>query len=655
MGTLFRVSVVFLAVILPPQAQDRTVPSPPSARIEGMPPIPATIAEGLGAYAEYRSATFQSWHPIERQMLITTRFANVEQVHVVRGPGRARTQLTFQSSGVPRVGAAWFNPVHGRYFVFRTDAAAGGQRYQLSRYDLDSGRTTLLTDGQSRNSPPVWSRAGTRIAYDSTRRNGKDRDLYVMDPADRRTDRLFLQVQGSWTAVDWSADDRSVLALETISPAESHLWRVDVETGQKVALTERGARPVSFAGSQFSPDGSAIYTITDRDSEFRRLARLDLAKRAWTMLTEDRWDAEGFEISADGRTIAVVLNQGGASELRILDAASGKARPAAKIPAGIVTGLAWHANGTDLAFNLQSTRSANDVYSVNVRSAAVERWTTSETGGVNAESLVDAEIIRWKSFDGREISGLLYRPPARFKARRPVMVNVHGGPEAQERPRWQGRSNYLLNELGVAIIYPNVRGSAGFGKAYRALDDKDRREDAVKDIGALLDWVAAQPALDPARVMLTGGSYGGYVAVAAAQMYPDKVRCVSSGFGIMNFVTELESMDPATNEIRRHEYGDERDPKTRAFLLGISPVTNAARLKAPFLLVQGLNDPRVPPAQTLEMLEAVKKNGTPVWAILFGDEGHDLTKRTNADYNFYAWIMFVERFLIDGRAAGTAP
>ena len=277
----------------------------------------------------------------------------------------------------------------------------------------------------------------------------------------------------------------------------------------------------------------------------------------------------------------------------------------------------------------------------------VERWTTSEIGGANPEALPDAELVTWKSFDGEAISGILYRPAVRFQGPRPVIINVHGGPEVRERPRALGRSNYFRNELGIAILYPNVRGSIGFGRRFEHLDDGMKREDAVKDIGALLDWIATQPSLDKSRVMITGSSYGGYLTLASAIAYGNRLRCAFEGFGIADFVAFLEGTDEARRAERSRESGDPSDPATREFLTRISPRQRASSLKIPLFIAQGAKDTRVPIGQAEEMVKAVKANGNPVWYVVYEDAGHEEFTRATNDYNIYAWVMFVRQFLLN--------
>jgi dipeptidyl aminopeptidase/acylaminoacyl peptidase len=641
----------FILGAAPVRAQAPATPPPivPNENlvVEGIPSLPGTLAEKAGRYTESRSASFLSWHPSRREMLIATRFGDTSQVHRLTMPGGARTQLTFFPDRVLR--ASYPRGKDG-FFVFAKDVG-GGEFFQLHRYDLATGDVTLLTDGgRSQNDPGEWSHTGDRLAYASTRRNGTDRDLYVVDPADPKSDRKVLEVQGGgWGVLDWAPGDDRLLADEFLSVHESYLHLVDVASGRRTALTPRaGARRVSYGGGEFSPDGRAVYTTTDRDSEFQRLARIDVATGRHAYLTADiPRDVDKFDLSPDGRLLAFVTNEDGVSVLRLMDAATGRERPAPPLPVGTIGAMGWHANSRDLAFSLSTARAPSDVYTLDAETGKLERWTESETGGIGTGAFADAEVVRWKSFDGRTISGLLYKPPARFTGRRPVIVNVHGGPEGQSRPAWLGRSNYFLNELGIAILFPNVRGSSGYGKTFLELDNGMRREDSVKDVGALLDWIPTRPDLDPARVMVTGGSYGGYMTLAVATHYSDRIRCAVDVVGVSNFVTFLEQTESYRRDLRRAEYGDERDPKMREFLLSIAPTRNAAKIRKPLFVIQGQNDPRVPMAESERIVATVKANGTPVWYLLAKDEGHGFAKKKNADFQFYATLAFMDAFLLD--------
>jgi dipeptidyl aminopeptidase/acylaminoacyl peptidase len=613
--------------------------------VEGIPPIPQEIIRGVGRYTEFRSAGFDSWDPVRREMLVSTRFGETNQVHRVKFPGGARTQLTFFPD---RVGGATFGPKDGRYFVFSMDAG-GGEWYQNYRYDLATGAATLLTDGKSRNSLGAWSTAGDRMAYTSTRRNGKDADIYVVNPLDPSSDRLLARNEGGgWRPVDWSPDDSTILAVEYISANETYLWTVDAASGTKTILTPRvEGEQVLRSGGLYAPDGRGIYLTSDRGSEFHRLVYMDLATGEETVLTPRiDWDVSDYDLSPDGTTIAFTVNENGLGVLHLLDLSTGKERALPPLPKGIVSSPSWHPNGVDLAFNVSGAKSATDAYSLDVRTGAVDRWTFSETGGLDAELFPEPELVSWESFDGRKITGFLYSPPAKFTGRRPVMVNIHGGPEGQARPGFLGRSNYYLNELGVAIVFPNTRGSAGYGKTFLKMDNGKLREDAYRDLGALLDWIATRPDLDAGRIMVTGGSYGGHSTFAVATRYPEKIACAVPVVGMSNLVTFLENTESYRRDLRRVEYGDERDPGMREYLASIAPLNHAKNIARPLFVIQGRNDPRVPWTEAEQMISTVKRNGTPVWYLLANDEGHGFAKKKNQDYQFYATVMFMKKFLL---------
>jgi len=635
------------------------LPVPPNVKAEGLPSIPASIVQDLAPYASSRRAALLAWHPTRREILITTAFdGNTFQIHSVAGPGMDRQQLTFFPSGS---GVA-ANSVNASYssdatsFIFSKDATSGGEATQLYRFDLATKKATLLTDGKSRNGIPVWSRRSGLIAFESTRRGGHggaDRDLWVMNPKDPSTARLVSEVEGNWNVADWSPDDTELLAVNApAANTRTSLWRVNLKTGEKTQLSPPGD-PVVWRAPSYSADGRYVYVLSNRGSETLRLWRGELASGSWVAITAEADDLESFALSPDGRTIAVVYDSTTSSRVELLDAATFKVRWAPKLPAGqlLPRPPMWRPDSSEVAFSLSSLRTFADVFSVKTRTGEVERWTKSEFGAFDPDSLPEPEIVRWKSFDGLEISGILYRPPARFTGPRPVIISIHGGPggsASRERPRYQGRSAYFLNELGIALVYPNVRGSWGFGKAFGRLDDGMKREDSVKDIGALLDWIGAQPTLDKNRVMVTGVSYGGYMTYAVAEMYSSRLRGAMAAAAISDFITYFQTTDPTRPDDRRAEYGDERVPEMRDFLIRISPVTNASKLKVPLFIVHGATDTRVPQAQAEEMARLVRANNVPVWMTVFADEGHEMwAKAANNNFWFYTWITFVKQYLLN--------
>lgn len=629
------------------EAQRAEVQPEVGSTTEGVPAIPPSLAAGVRRYTNFRTAEILSWHPLKREMLIATYMCNTPQIYLVKVPGGARTQLTFFEDRPTR--GVSYQPTRGEYFIFSKDSG-GNENYQNYRYDFEDGQTTLLTDGKSKNGPGVWSNHGDRIAYSSNRRNGTDVDLYVENPLDPKTDRLLVKLEGGgWSALDWSRDDSKILTLQEISVNESYLWLIEVSSGEKTLITPKsGPIAVAYGDSHFSKDGKSIFAITDRDSEFRRLARIDISTRGYTFLTGHiPWDVVEAQLSPDGKMVAVTSNEDGKTTLHMLDAASGREKPLPSVPPGYVIDLHWRRNSHELGFSLDSARWPDDAYSLDTKTGRVERWTFSELGGLNTSGFVEPSVIHWKTFDGTAISGILYHPPAQFTGKRPVIIDIHGGPEDQFQPYFLGEQNYYLNELGVALLFPNIRGSSGFGKTFLTLDNGLLRENAYKDIGALLDWITTQPNLDADRVMVTGASYGGNVALVTAMKYPERIRCAVDLFGPSNLVTFLERTADYRRDLRRVEYGDERDPHIREFLERLAPLNNAASLTKPLFVIQGENDPIVPRAESDQIVDAVRKNGVPVWYFVMKGEGHGISKKSNSDYRFYATVMFVKELLLN--------
>ena len=624
-------------------AQAPTIAPTENLVVESIPAIPVALADQVRKYTEARGAGLLDWHPTKNEMLISTRFGNSNQVHRVVQPLGARSQLTFFNEPI---GNAIYEPNNGDYFIFSKDTG-GNEFSQLYRFDMASGDVTLLTDGgRSQNGGVLWNHAKTQVVYSSTRRNGADRDIWLMDPAKPASNQLLLELQGGgWGVSDWSEDDKQLLLLERLSINQSYLWMVDVAKKTKSKVLEvRGE--VAIADAKFAADGKSIYLTTDISGEFLELATLDLATKTVRSLTKDiTWDIEFFELSPDGQSMVFSANEAGVSRLYLHDCNRGTYRSIENLPNGVCGGCKWHPDGKSLAVTFTSAQSTSDIYVV--QKGDVVRWTESELGGLVARNLVEPKLVRWQSFDDKEISGFFYAPlPEKFPGKRPVIINIHGGPEGQTRPLFLGRNNYFINELGVAIIYPNVRGSAGFGKSFLKLDNGLLREDSVKDIGALLDWIAQQPDLDSSKVMVTGGSYGGYMTLAVATTYNDRITCSLDVVGISHFGTFLKNTESYRRDLRRVEYGDERDPELATFFEKIAPLNNAAKITKPLFIVQGGNDPRVPLSEAEQMRDKVKGNQGTVWYLMAKDEGHGFRKKNNADFQFYATVLFVQQNLL---------
>jgi dipeptidyl aminopeptidase/acylaminoacyl peptidase len=619
-----------------------------------MPPIPQSILDGVGRYGQFRQAQLIAWNPAKRQLLITTSFnANpaAPQLHLIDGPGRDRRQLTWMPRGVPAGVSASFAPTDPDSLIFQYDPS-GKELPSLYRYDLKTAETSLVVDARSRYAP-VWSPQGGWLAYDSAERNGKDRDLYVIQPADPKTKRRLAEFTGAWSPEQWSPDGTTLLVTEVLSNSETYLWRVDVKSGEKAAITPRDGEKAGFFNGRFSADGRRVYALSDRAGGEFRIWRCDVARCVWTPVSAEGTAFDGpndvgggFELSPDGSLLAGTVDRGSSSELQLIDLTTLKPRALPAIPKGLVTKVQWRPGSREVGFSLASVKTPGDVFSIDTSLGTLTRWTTTEVS-FNADVLPVPEVVEWKSFDGELISGVLYRPAVRFTGPRPVVVNIHGGPDLRERMRWQGRSNNVLNEVGAVVIYPNVRGSSGFGRRFQQLDDGRLRGNAVKDIGALLDWIATRPELDKNRVVLLGVSSGGWLALEAGIAYNDRIRGVVEGAGITNFVTFLEGTDPARQENRRREYGDERDPQMREYLTSLSPVTRAAALKRPTFVIHPGKDARVPVGQAQELVKSLRTSNPNVWYLEFSEANHDNLGGVGGDYLLASWMWFFRNFLLN--------
>lgn len=633
-------------------AQPLDVGAPPVKRevvgtrtAENIPPIPPQITQRLSQYQATRGASFAGWLR-DGSVLVTTRFGETNQAHRVRMPLGMREQLTFFAEPVTQVASA--PPSGGNGFVFAQDVG-GSEFWQLHWYDLDTRSVTLLTDGGgSRNERPLFSHDGKQIAYSSTARNGTDTDIWVRDLATGKA-RAVVTEGGAWYAADFSHDGTRLLVLKYVSINESYPGEVDLATG-KLRLFPVDGGKAAFTTFQYASDGSVFY-VSDEGTQFRTLRHHDPKGGAPRQVSGDvPWDVTDVALSADGKLLAFASNEDGIGKLHVRRLPGLEPVTLPTLPVGVLGSFGFSADGARLAVTINSATSPSDVYVVSLADAALERWTQSEVGGLDATRFVAPTLVRYPTFDTvdgkpRTIPAFYYRPPGDGPF--PVVVQIHGGPEAQALPAFNPGIQYLLNEQNIAVLVPNVRGSAGYGKDYLLLDNGDRREDSVKDIGALLDWIATRPELDAARVGVSGGSYGGYMVLASMTHYNDRLRAGIDVVGISSFNTFLANTQGYRRDLRRAEYGDERDPAMRAFHEKIAPLNNAQKITKPLFVAQGANDPRVPASEAEQIVSKVRGNGGDVWYLLFGDEGHGFAKKTNADYFGAAQMLFWQRHLLD--------
>ncbi len=614
--------------------------------MENIPAISQSVKDRMNAYQNTRSAAFVDWDEQDGGMLIATRFGEASQIHRVEKPGGMRYQLTFFPEPV---GNASMSKLPGkRGFTISKDI--GGNEYrQTYWFDMNEGSLHMLTDGKSQNSLGQWNRKGAAFAYTSTRRNGKDYDIYLGN-IDNTDHKLLLQVEGSWSPVNWSFDDSKMLVGRYISANESYLHLLDLASG-KLTQINPSAKKIAYGGARFAADGKGIYVVSDEDTEFQTLRYLELATGKQTPITASiPWDVQAMDMTEDGSTIAFSVNNNGAEQLFLLDTRTNQFKPVTAIGLGQIGGFKFDKAGKRLGLTLNNARSSGDAYVYYLTDGKLERWTFSEMGGLNPARFVEPQLAHYPTFDkvdgkARTIPAYIYRP-ANAKGPLPVIINIHGGPEGQYQPGFNYLFQYMVNEMGIAVIAPNVRGSSGYGKNYLLLDNGFKREESVQDIGTLLDWIATQPDLDAKRVAVWGGSYGGYMTLASMTHFSDRLKCGIDIVGISNFVTFLESTNEYRRDLRRPEYGDERDPAMRAHLLKISPLNNVQKITKPMFIVQGFNDPRVPYTEAEQMLASLKKNNVPTWFLMAKDEGHGFAKKSNVNFYQYSLIHFLEQQLL---------
>ena len=635
------------------------VAPPPALLVQGAPPVPQALADALAPYADFAGHALADWHPQRREMLVMHRPAggNTAQLYRLAGPLAQPELLTDAADPIHR---AWYTPGDGDAIVLAR-GSGGDEAFQLYRLDLPGRQQTLLTDPAQRHRLDAWlhrrplalvsSLPLDRSAPDG-RRAQVSTTLWLMDPARPGQRQALADLPGGgWAASAVSPDDRHAALLRYRSAGESEVWLLDLASGQRRLLLPQPGHPAAaHYPAQFSADGRTLYLSSDRADQFLGLLALDISSGTLRPLgAQSPWDVEQAELSADGRVVAVRINADGRDDLQLLDSASGQPLARPVLPAGSVGRLVWHPQRPELAFSVASAQGPGQIYSLDIASGQTQAWTRPRLHpALDTGQLTEQQIVRWTSFDGRSISGLLNRPPARFSGKRPVLINLHGGPESQAKVAYAGRNNHLLQDLGLAILQPNVRGSSGYGKTFLALDNGRLREDAVKDIGALLDWIATQPDLDAQRVVVAGGSYGGYLSLAVATTYPERIAGAIDVVGISNFVSFLENTESYRRDLRRVEYGDERDPAMRAFLQSISPLTHAGRIRRPLLVVQGRNDPRVPYTEAEQIVARVRANGSPVWYLRADNEGHGFARKENADYQFQTTVLFLRQVLALG-------
>ena len=602
---------------------------------------------GFERYLNIRTAYGASFSPDGTHMSFLTDITGVPEVWSVPIDLAATTpwpeQLTFRGE---RVASATFSPTNEMLLV--SADIGGNERTQLHILGADGEAFTALTA-----QPEVihqfggWSPEGTSISYASNERDNRFFDVYEASVSGGEPRRL-LQQDGTNYAERYSPDGRFVLAARYDSNIRNRLFLVDRTTGEVRALTpEIEEGPAVHVFSSWAADGRSLYLLSDRGRQFLSLAQLDLASGEMAYLRDDTWGAEWLEVSHDGTRLALVTNEGGYSRLELFDVSNGwegrRMLKSPALPAGVLSELIWSRDGKRLAFTFNAANYNPDVWIWDLEKERLWQATRSTTGGIPRESFVSPSLVRYHTFDKREIPAFFFAPQEGQPRKLPVVIYVHGGPESQFRPTFNSVIQYLVAR-GYGVFAPNVRGSTGYGYEYQSLDDVRQRMDSVKDLQYAVRWLVESGTADARRIAVMGGSYGGFMVLSSMTTYPDLWAVGVDIVGVANFVTFLENTGPWRRKMREPEYGTlEHD---REFLEQISPINSVDRIAAPLFVVHGANDPRVPLEEAEQIVTAVRKRGLPVEYLVFPDEGHGLVKRANRLAAYPAIARFLDEHLL---------
>ena len=605
----------------------------------GVPKPPAITAEGVGRvgwqpvfdnagqfWKSRQSRSLVTWMPDGSGLLVQGRRMILDsRLHTLSDAGGKAKFLP----QIPRnVGGIHGFP--GRDYMVLAWDTGGNEQFRLYRWDLGAADPVLLTPESGRSLFGAFEPNGSRIAYVSTRRNGADSDIYLMDPLDPTSDRRILEGGGMWGVGGWSPMADELLLVHGLSNRGNELYVLDVGTGSLTRVTDDTDGVVQHGSAQWSRDGSALYYTSDRATEFMHLRRLDLRTGEETVLSDEiPWDVSSVQQTGNGELLLISVNEDGRTRHYTTDPLGEEMHPFELFSSGSFSAR-LHRHDPVLLVNHADRFGVVRGYTYDLRSEKLTLWAGTEPS--ENSSVPDTRLIRYPTFDSvagepRRISAFVY--PGVGDGPRPVVISIHGGPAGQAR---LGTSGSPMQMDGITLITPNVRGSTGYGRTFTMLDDQYKREDSVRDIGALLDWIGEQPDMDPSRVAVIGGSYGGYMVLASLVHFGPRIRCGIDVVGISNWVTFLENTADYMRDWGRAEFGDERIPEMREFLESISPLNHAERITSPLMVVQGANDPRVPVGESRQIVERVRGNGLDVAYMEGANEGHGFRHPWNAFY-----------------------
>ena len=597
-------------------------------------------------YLNIRAASAPAVAPDGSRVAFLTNITGTNQVWMVKAAGGWPEQITFFSDRVQAV--AW-SP-DGAWLLVGKDAG-GNERTQLWLFSPDGARQERITHDDSKIYRSArWSHDGRRIAYASNERAEAHFDIYVMDIATRKPVRV-MQQDGSNNVAAWAPDDSALIVSRGLAGSDNTLLLVRLDTQQATELTPH-TEPALYTSVNWPP-GQILYLASDQGRDFVNLAAIDLTAPKLVFLEDRPHDVESLLFSEDGRRVVVSANEGGASRLSLREGGlSGKELAAPRPGDGVIGGLEFSRDGSKLAYTFSGAKNPGDVFLHDLAAGTSARLTTSSLGGIPADAFVEPKLVSYPTFDGLKIPALMYKPPANSAGRQPpagsagrppaaVMI-VHGGPEGQTRPAFSAVNQFFVSQ-GYVVLAPNIRGSTGYGRAYQQKDDVRRRLDSIKDLAAGAEYLKTSGAADPARIAVMGGSYGGYATLACLTFHPELWAAGVDIVGISNFRSFLKNTSVWRTALRASEYGD---PVADAeFLDSVSPLNHIEKIRAPLIVIQGANDPRVPQSEADQMVEKLRARQVPVEYLLFPDEGHGVVKLPNRIKAYTAIADFLAKHL----------
>ncbi len=627
----------------------------------------------ISRYLNVQNATFPSFSADGQHIIFIADISGVPQVWRVPATPTAHPfwpqQLTFESE---RVLGVWPAPDEANARLLFSRDTGGNEKAQLFLLEPASGNIQALTAGheQAMHRFGCWARDGSFFFFSANRRHPALFDVYRYDLATGHTDMIWQHDEPGYL-YDFAVtrDARRLAFVRTAASFSHDLFELDLQSGavRRLSPTDKQAR---YGPLAYTPGGRTLFLITDLESDFLHIRRLEPASKSWESVVTPNWDVEWMALSHSGRYLAYTLNVEGASRLELIDMARGVGLPV-PLPqdadAGKRSGVvAWNDGSIEfspqedrLTYSFSSATHTTDVYVWDLHENRRHAATRSSHGGLPVDKFVAPQLIHFPTFDEREIPAWYFRPQTSDFSKLaadsqnldvsnaastplPAIIIVHGGPESQYRPTFNFLAQYLAHN-GYAVLAPNVRGSTGYGKEYSHLDDVERRMDAVSDLAHAARWLQDQPQIDGSRIAVYGGSYGGFMVLAALTNYPELWAAGVNLVGISNFVTFLENTSDYRRGHREAEYGSlARD---RAFLESIAPMRKIDRLQAPLMVIHGANDPRVPLGEAQQLVDALEERDVPVEFLVFDDEGHGIAKLENKREAYPAIVDFLNRHL----------